>query len=45
MSVRSGPNRIFDPFYIEDEKIDKNDWNNIKKYVKRVQYYLLEENY
>ncbi len=30
---------------IEDEKIDKNDWNKIKKYVNRVQYYLLEENY
>ncbi len=30
---------------IEDKEIDKNDWNNIKKYVKRVQYYLLEENY
>ncbi len=30
---------------IEDKEIDKNDWNKIKKYVKRVQYYLLEENY
>ncbi len=30
---------------VEDKEIDKNDWNIIKKYVKRVQYYLLEENY
>ena len=34
---------------IKDEKISKNicssDWNKIKGYVKRVQYYLLEENY